>query len=87
MPEQKPYRLPSTATPDRYEIRLTPDLDAATFLGEETIYVQIHEPVRQMVVNAAELNLQTVTAQNVAGANLAGVVALDDENEQATSSG
>jgi aminopeptidase N len=84
MPEQKPYRLPSTATPDRYEIKLTPDLGAATFLGEETILVQIHEPVRQIVVNAAELKLQTVTAKNVTGANLSAVVAVDDENEQAT---
>jgi puromycin-sensitive aminopeptidase len=83
MPERKPHRLPSVATPDRYEIRLTPDLTAATFHGEEKISVQIHEPVRQIVVNAAELKLQTVTANNVTGANLPGAVSPDDENEQA----
>ncbi len=84
MPERKPYRLPSTVTPDRYEIRLTPDLRAATFLGEEKISVQIHEPVREIVLNAAELQVQTVTAANTAGANVSGVVRLDEDNEQAT---
>jgi aminopeptidase N len=84
MREQKPYRLPSTVTPDRYQIRLTPDLGTAAFLGEENISIHIHEPVRQIVVNAAELGIDTVIAKNVTGANLSGVVALDDENEQAT---
>ncbi len=84
MPERKPYRLPSTVTPDRYEIRLTPDLGAATFLGEERISVQIHEPVREIVLNAAELEIQTVAVGNAAGSNLSGVAKLDGNNEQAT---
>ena len=83
MPERKPHRLPSGVTPDRYEIRLTPDLAAATFQGEENVSVQIHEPVRQVVVNAAELKLQAVAANNETGAHLPGTVSLDDENEQA----
>jgi puromycin-sensitive aminopeptidase len=84
MPERKPHRLPSGATPNRYEIRLTPDLTAATFQGEEKISVEVHEPLREIVVNAAELTLQAVAANNVTGAHLPGTVSLDDENEQAT---
>ena len=50
MSEQKPYRLPTTVVPERYEIKLTPDLSAATFAGEEKVSIQVIEPVRQIVV-------------------------------------
>src|SRR5215470_9070941 len=84
MPEQKPYRLPTTVVPERYEIRLTPDLSAATFAGEEKISIQVHEPVRRIVLNAAELDVQAVSATNGAGMQAKGTVSLDSDNEQAT---
>ena len=34
MPDTASYRLPETATPERYVIRLTPDLTHFTFTGE-----------------------------------------------------
>jgi hypothetical protein len=39
------YRLPTSVVPSRYEIRLTPDLDAASFAGEETVTVTVRESV------------------------------------------
>ena len=83
MSEQKPYRLPTTVTPERYEIRLTPDLSAARFDGEEKITVQVHEAVRQIRVNAAELEFKAVCFDGPAGKALVGDVSLDSENEQA----
>ena len=83
MSEQKPYRLPTTVTPERYEIRLTPDLSAARFDGEEKITVQVHEAVRQIRVNAAELEFKAVSVDGPAGKVLVGDVSLDSENEQA----
>jgi puromycin-sensitive aminopeptidase len=84
MAEQKPYRLPTTVIPERYEIKLTPDLSAATFAGEEKVLVQVIEPVRQVVVNAAELEFQAVSIKGPDGKVVRGNAALDIENEQAT---
>ena len=83
MSDQKTHRLPPTVTPERYEIRLTPDLSAARFDGEEKIVVQVHEPVRQIRLNAAELVFQAVSMQQPGGAVLPGDVTLDGDNEQA----
>jgi puromycin-sensitive aminopeptidase len=83
MSEQKPYRLPLSVTPERYEIRLLPDLLAARFDGEEKLVVQVHEPVRQIRLNAVELEFKAVSAEGAAGKVLIGDVSLDVENEQA----
>src|SRR5687768_5362318 len=50
-----PYRLPRTAVPSRYDIRLEPDLVALTFSGEETITLTVTEPVTEITMNAVEL--------------------------------
>src|SRR5918995_2868884 len=84
MSEQKPHRLPLTVTPEHYEIRLLPDLSAARFAGEEKIVVQVHEPVRQIRLNAAELEFEAVSVEGPAGKVLVGDVTLDGANEQAT---
>src|SRR5215813_6255057 len=84
MPKQKPYRLPTTVIPERYEIKLTPNLSVATFAGEEKVTIQIFEPVRQIVINAAELEFQAVAIKGLGGEVVRGNPALDIENEQAT---
>src|SRR3970040_1953926 len=83
MPEQKPYRLPLTVTPERYEIRLTPDMASATFDGEERVTIQVNEPVREIRLNAAELAVQEVSIKAKSGKTIRGDATLDPENEQA----
>src|SRR5882672_5189021 len=83
MSAEKPYRLPTTATPDRYELRLTPDLTTWTFTGEERVAVRVHEPVREIILNAAELELHAVSFKTADGKVLPGRVSLDSENERA----
>jgi puromycin-sensitive aminopeptidase len=62
--DETSYRLPRTVIPTRYTIRLTPDLGAATFTGEETVEVMIREPVREIVLNAAELTIRAAELAN-----------------------
>ena len=50
------YRLPRTVVPSRYDLRLEPDLAAATFAGRVEIAVTVREPVEEIVLNAAELH-------------------------------
>jgi puromycin-sensitive aminopeptidase len=75
--------LPTTVSPERYAIRLTPDLTNWTFGGEEAVAVQIHQAVREIVVNAAELDIQSVSIADASGKRQSGTVRLDAENEQA----
>jgi puromycin-sensitive aminopeptidase len=83
MPEEKSHRLPTTVIPERYEIRLTPDLSTWTFSGEEKVSLQVHEPVRDIVLNAAELEFHSVSLKLQNGTVLQGRSEFDSENEQA----
>jgi puromycin-sensitive aminopeptidase len=77
------YRLPTSVVPSRYDIRLAPDLEAATFSGEETVTVTVTEPVTDVWLNAAELTIQSVAARDAAGTVVQGSAALEDAQERA----
>jgi puromycin-sensitive aminopeptidase len=77
------YKLPETVRPERYEIRLTPDLTACTFAGEETVSVNVREPVTEIVLNAMELTIQAVSIVSADGKALPGTVTVDEINERA----
>uniref|UniRef100_A0A0D9VDT6 Aminopeptidase n=1 Tax=Leersia perrieri TaxID=77586 RepID=A0A0D9VDT6_9ORYZ len=50
-------RLPQFAAPRRYDLRLTPDLDACAFAGSVEVSVEVTAPTRILVLNAAELEV------------------------------
>jgi puromycin-sensitive aminopeptidase len=84
MSVKKPYRLPIHVTPERYELKLTPNLTTWTFTGGETISLQVLEPVREIILNAAELEFAAASLKGSDGKVREGRVTLDAENEQAT---
>jgi puromycin-sensitive aminopeptidase len=77
-----PYRLPRTVAPVRYDIRLEPDLTTLTFRGEETIAVEVAEPVREIVLNAVELAVDEAVAVDAAGGEHRATVTLDEAAER-----
>lgn len=81
--DESSYKLPTTVRPERYQVRLTPDLLAFTFAGEETVDIQVLEPVKEIVLNAAELQIHTAAVTSSTDRTITGTVALDDINERA----
>jgi hypothetical protein len=55
------YRLPRAVTPQRYELVLAPDLGAASFTGSVLVDAVVHEAADHVVLNAAELDITSVT--------------------------
>ena len=76
-----PYRLPRTAVPTRYDIRLEPDLTTLTFRGAETVTLTVAEPVREIVLNAVDLAVDEAAIDGDGGAQRADV-ALDEAAER-----
>jgi aminopeptidase N/puromycin-sensitive aminopeptidase len=69
--------------PTHYGITFTPDLEAATFTGAETIDVTVKEPVKSITLNSAEITFDSVKV-SAAGKTQSATVSLDKEKEQAT---
>ena len=59
---QGKIRLPTSVTPSRYDLELTPKLDTCKFDGKMTVTLSIVEATKFIVLNAADL---TVTDKSV----------------------
>ncbi|HEY9676725.1 MAG TPA: M1 family metallopeptidase [Drouetiella sp.] len=81
-PETLSYRLPRNVVPEKYEITIEPDLVNFRFDGEELIHVTVAEPVREVVLNALELEVHSAFAVNNQEKRLQAQVRLDEENER-----
>jgi puromycin-sensitive aminopeptidase len=81
---ENPHRLPRTVRPRRYDLTLTPDLEAATFAGDEVIAVEVVTPTADVVLNAVEIEIDAATARVGDGDPLPATVSFDAEAERAT---
>ncbi|HEY4050584.1 MAG TPA: M1 family metallopeptidase [Acidobacteriaceae bacterium] len=82
-PHAPAQRLSNVARPQHYWLELTPDLNAATFTGNERIDVTLVQPVRDITLNALEIQFQSVTT-TINGRTLTAEVTLDPAKQQAT---
>ena len=86
MPDQpgtpNPHRLPRTVVPNRYDLVLQPDLEAGTFSGTVTIGVEVLEPIEELVLHAAELEIDAASMTYADGSTATLATRLDDEAER-----
>jgi hypothetical protein len=76
-----PYRLPRSVVPERYDLRLEPDLAALGFRGEETVAVMIAELVREILLNAVELTIDEAAVVDGRGREQRATATVDDATE------
>ncbi|HEV8180805.1 MAG TPA: M1 family peptidase, partial [Candidatus Angelobacter sp.] len=75
-------RLPTSVVPSNYKLSLDPDIAGQKFSGEETITVQVQQPVREIVLNS--LGLEISLAEAIPGLDMAALpaqVSYDQPNE------
>ena len=77
-----PYRLPRTAVPSRYDIRLEPDLTTLTFRGTETVALDVAEQISDVTLNAVELTIESASLENDRGQTIRATPAMDDATER-----
>jgi aminopeptidase N len=76
-------RLPQVAIPENYQLTFTPDLGKGNFAGEETIKIKLTKPASQIVLNAADLEIQEASVTS-ADATQKAAVTLDKEKQMVT---
>src|SRR5205085_11808482 len=55
--QSTPGKLPKQVVPTEYAIRIVPNIAAKTFSGTAIIKIKVAQPVRQLILNALELDL------------------------------
>lgn len=63
-PETLDYRLPRTVIPNRYEIKLSPDLETFKFGGEVGIEADVKDETSDILLNSLELKIHSASATN-----------------------
>jgi len=73
-------RLPELARPENYKLTFTPDLDKATFEGDETITIRVLKPTSEIKLNAADIDFHEVSITS-GGTTQTAKVTPEKENE------
>ena len=73
-------RLPEVARPENYKLTFTPDLEKATFDGDETIAVDVLKPASEITLNAVDITFRDVSITSGDATQTARVTA-EKENE------
>ena len=77
--ESTPGKLPKQVVPTEYSIRITPDIEKLMFTGSETVKLNVRAPVRELVLNALELEISSASVDDKMLARSA--VKIDNGNE------
>jgi puromycin-sensitive aminopeptidase len=77
------YRLPTSVTPERYDLRLRPDLKEFTFSGDENVLITVHSATSEVVLNALELEIDEAIAERSGAALRAVKIEMEPARERA----
>jgi len=80
--ESTPGKLTKQVVPTEYSIRITPDIERLMFTGSETVKLNVRAPVRELVLNALELEISSASVDDKMLARSA--VRIDNGNELLT---
>lgn len=75
-------RLPETVVPERYKLRLNPDIAGGTFAGEVSITVDVREPVTSIDLNAAGLTVTVAKITDDKGTTFTGVATHNEDAQR-----
>ena len=84
MSQDRQYRLPLTARPERYDIELSVDMEQAAFSGSETVTLDVLEPTDELVLNAVGLSIHEASVETPQGRLLAAQIRLDEDDQRLT---
>ena len=84
MPSADAVVLPSNVKPSKYRLTLQPDLETFTFSGKQTVDIEIVNPTARIVMNAAELEISSVSLVRNGSAIASHSMSLDADAETAT---
>jgi aminopeptidase N len=77
-----PGKLSKEVVPTDYAVRIIPDIDKLTFAGTETVKLDVRSRIRQLVLNALELKIESAS---IDGNEMpASSIKTDDKNELLT---
>jgi aminopeptidase N len=76
-------RLPEIATPQSYQLTLTPNFESEDFAGEETIELNVLKPTSNIVLNSAEIKFAAVSVSS-SGQTQSASISLNEPKEQAS---
>ncbi len=76
-------RLPQTAVPQNYKLTFAPDFEREKFTGDETIAINLLKPTPEIVLNAVDIDFQTVSITSN-GETQTAKVSLDKDKQMAT---
>ena len=82
MPQSNAVALPNDVRPTRYNLALAPDLDAFTFAGQVSIDVEILEPTSSVVLNSADIVVQSCSLTLADGSERSAAGIEYDEGEE-----
>ena len=84
MADQDRVLLPSNVRPGKYRVTLSPDLERFTFCGSAEIEVEVTETTSQIVLHAAEMEIDFVELARDADTISPARIQMDEEKETAT---